>query len=95
MMNEKAASVVGATESGEGEKTIGQCFTPKADFNIITAQKQRERAERLLFLLLRAAIQNGGEIYIPYSILSCIALIPENEVRELCDFDNLFGDEDG
>ena len=93
--NKEAAPAAATAESGKGEKTFVRCITPVSNSTICGRQKQQERAQRLLFLLLNAAIQSGRDVYIPYAILSCISLIPEDEVRELCDFSALFGEVDG
>ena len=94
--NKEAAPAVAAAESGKGVNHDGHRNAfPISDSTIQAIQKQLEREERLLFILFRAARQNGGVLFMPYSTLSCISLIPEDEVRELCDFSALFGEVDG
>ena len=82
--NNNAAPSVAADESGKGDKTFSGHFTPGSDTTISEKQKQQERAERLLFILARAVLQNGGrDTFISFPTLSCISLIPEDEVKGL------------
>ena len=92
-MNEcKSAAPTGSTVESGGRNYFQQSITsPGPDSITLNRQKQQRLAERLLFILIRAAMQNGGDLFIPYSVLSCISLIPENELPDLCDFSTLFG----
>jgi len=86
-----AAPTGDAVESGGRNSFQQKIPSPEADSITLQRQKQQRLEERLLFILVRAAKQNGGDLFIPYSVLSCISLIPEDELPDLCDFSTLFG----
>ncbi len=81
--NQDAAASVAALDSGAG-KSKG-ASVPVSDCN---TELRRRQAERLLFLVMKTAVNDGTE-FISSSALSVISLIPENELKPL--LDNLDG----
>lgn len=82
--NEKAAPAVGAAEGGSAETLPGQENSMHFNYTTDRLTPQEKRAQRVLSVVINAA-QNAhaDEFFLDYNTLSCILLIPKEELMSI------------
>ena len=82
-MKKRAASAVAAAGGGNAENLSRKDTFMHSYFITDVNIRQAERAERVLTVVLRLTM-NYGIASVSISTLSCILLIPEEELRAIC-----------